>query len=180
MFTEIMTNESEPNLNNHDEPVIIARVGSLAQADVICAVLRTNDIETFIVNENACQNLPHLGLAVHPNGIQIAVRKSDQAEAQLCIYQHNLLDAENERAKSREQNDADRFARIAGVSGIFAILASPLIFVTVWYFSRAIKAERKHSPTDRVLFRRNMILAKVCMACGIILLAGYLVFLFKH
>ena len=45
-----MANETHEII--HDNPVVIARTASLGEADVICAVLRTDDIETFILNEN--------------------------------------------------------------------------------------------------------------------------------
>lgn len=64
---------------NHEAPVVIARAGSLGQADVICAVLRTNDIDSFIINEHVSHNLPHLGLATQPNGIRIAVPQAYEA-----------------------------------------------------------------------------------------------------
>ena len=163
---------NEDAQKNHDEPVVIARAGSLGQADVICAVLRTNDIESFIINENVSQNLPHLGLATQPNGVRIAVRKSDQAEAQMCIDQHGLLEAETE--KSVELNDTDRFARRAGVSAIFSILFTPLGFVALWYFYSATLEKHELRPTNSAHFRRNMRLAKFGMIFALIMFVYYI------
>ena len=157
---------------NHDEPVVIARVGSLVQADVICAVLRTNEIESFIVNENVSHNLPHLGFAVYPNGVPITVRKSDQAEAQQIIQQHGLLTEESEPFK--EQNATDRFARAAGVSAIFSVLFTPLGFVALWYFYSATISKHELSPADPVSFRRNMRMAIIGMVFALIMLAYYI------
>lgn len=170
-----MPNEAEQKID--DGPVVIAQAGSLMRADVICAVLRTNEIESFIINENVSHNLTHLGLAIQPNGIQIAVRKSDQAAAQEILDEHGALEEEDENFK--EPNATDRFASRAGVSTIFSILFTPLGFVALWYFYSATISKHELPPTNPVHFRRNMRLAKFGMIFAVIMLAYYIGLIIK-
>ncbi len=169
-----MINESQNAVD--DGPMVVAEAVSLTQADVICAVLRTNDIEPFILNENSSQTLPHMGVAINPRGIQVAVRKADQPAAKLLLDQHHISEDEK---KASELNDADRFARSAGASFLLTLIVSLLIIPAIWYFFRAVKSRKKSAPTDKRRFRRNMMIAKLGLAAAIAEAIFFIILFFR-
>jgi hypothetical protein len=152
---------------DHGRPVVIAQATSLPQADVICAMLRTVDIEGFILNEHTSQLLPHLDLLINPKGIQIAVRQADAqaAREQLGKHEHGKLE-EEDQDPAAERNLTDSFARAAAVSGVFAVFVNVLVVIIFWYYFRARKSAKTLPPTDVILFKRNMRVAKLCMVAA--------------
>ena len=156
---------------DHGRPVIIAHAASLPQADIICAMLRTVDVEGFILNEHTSQLLPHLDAVINPKGIQIAVRQSDEkaAREQLDKHEHYAIE-EEDQDPAAERNLTDSFARAAVVSGVFAVLVNLFIIATVWYYYRAMSSAKKIPPTDEIRFNHNMRIAKICMIIAAVIL----------
>jgi len=69
------SSENSPSL------VTIATTVSVLEARIVVATLETEGIRAFIPNEHTSTTLSHLGLAIHPNGVQVLVSSEDAQAA---------------------------------------------------------------------------------------------------
>ena len=140
--------------NPADELTVVATAAGLQQADVIRATLEAAGIDAVILGEHAASTLSHLGSAIHPGGVPIAVRRGDVPPAQQVLG----LQGPDEEAPSlaRRKLSTDEYASSALLTAKFACIFPPLMPVTLYLFLRAARAARNHPPADPYTFRRKL------------------------
>ena len=132
------------------------------------ATLEAEGIRAFIPGENTSATLPYLSFAINPNGVQVLVSSADVEAAREALDAARSArpdgtpeDEEAAEDESNAQYCADRAAR----SALFAWLLPPLVFYTLYWMVKALRAAAGDPPKDRAAFRQNLWVA-ACLGVG--------------
>lgn len=147
---------------NTSRMVVFTAVGTLQEADVLRVALAAAGIEAIIVDENISSTLSHMGPAIHPQGIRVAVREEDVAAAEEIVGEaRSRQDQEEDRLCSVDDPSPDDCAQRAYWAAWYSWWLPPIIVLTFCHFVEAASAQRSAPVENPRRFRRHMIFASV-------------------
>lgn len=182
-----------------NQSVVVAFAGDTDQADVICAALQGHGVDAYVVDANISRTLWHVALAIHPEGVRIAVPagQADDARQLLQELGHSDVQAEPDLSDEQEPDDepgpdspaeegdddapdheeepqaptAEGSAKRAAIAGLFSLLFPPFVLVSLYQFIKALTLPQSGRPQPSRYFLHRV------FALSIIFLWTVLVFL---
>ncbi|MCE5277918.1 MAG: DUF2007 domain-containing protein [Planctomycetaceae bacterium] len=172
--------------------VIVARVASLQQADIIKSVLEGNGIDALVPDSLTSTTMTHMLIKRKPKGYPVLVLEKDLEAAREVLAQKydpaELEAAAAEFVGQEAQEDQDRQevsaetllselqARRALVCSVLWIIFPPLVLLVPWFALQAARAAAADPATRTRAYRRDLRLAVVLVlaplaAVGLFLLA---------
>ena len=139
--------------------VVVAVAARLQEADVIRLTLEAQGIKALVLEERTYNLLTHMGPAVHPYGIPIAVRRRDLRRARQVLAELPQREPPPAAGPEPPPHTPDDYARSAYRSALFSAWFPPLVLLTFYYFIKAHRAAADAEVQNPEAFRNRLLVA---------------------
>ncbi len=161
-------------------PVVLIRVASVQQADMIVGWLHGEGIAAVVGGGYATTMAPYLQQAINPRGVEVLVPADRAAEAQALLEDHEPPSAPTQpdvQPPADEPNEddinehaADDMARRAALASVFGLLSIVLLPMAWWLLIRAISEAERQPPDNPGRYRVMVMIAFLFAVVGPFLL----------
>ncbi|HOF19200.1 MAG TPA: DUF2007 domain-containing protein [Phycisphaerae bacterium] len=168
--------------------VVAYRAGNLLEADFVCSLLESHEIPATVLDPNVSSTLMHMGLAVHPWGVRVAVLEKDLPRAGEVLREYHPP-AKVQPAAPDAEDDAppepveasetpgtpeyhSRRALRAALMGLYLLVTAGPALYHVW---RALRTRRLLEPAQRKRFLVRLLVATPLALLQACLLAGLVI-----